>query len=136
MSSSTPGMRTRIGRDVLEFPHVDAGHGWLFFALPPAEVAVHPADDDEHHELYLLCQNLSAVVASLTARGVTCAPVTEARWGTVTRITLPGGGRLGLYAIAAFPLTPVPSPAKRTNGDAPIGGGLPTGDHHREKLPM
>ena len=84
-------------RDVLAFPSVDAGHGWLIFALPPAEVAFHPADESGMQELYLLCQNLRDAVASLNAKGVACEPLTEARWGTVTRITLPGGGQIGLY---------------------------------------
>jgi hypothetical protein len=84
-------------RDVLEFPHVDAGHGWLIFALPPAELAVHPADVSDRHELYLMCDNLDAAMAALGARGVACETASFQRWGRSTRFALPGGGRVGLY---------------------------------------
>jgi len=84
-------------RDVLEYPHVDTGHGWLIFKLPPAEVAMHPADE-ESHELFLMCDDLQRTVAELTARGVEFVkPVEEERWGLVTSIRLPGGGEVGLY---------------------------------------
>jgi catechol 2,3-dioxygenase-like lactoylglutathione lyase family enzyme len=84
-------------KDVLGFPSVDAGHGWLIFALPPAEVAFHPADHNDRHELYLMCDDLQKEMSSLTDRGVPCAEVQEARWGSITRIQLPGGGQVGLY---------------------------------------
>jgi catechol 2,3-dioxygenase-like lactoylglutathione lyase family enzyme len=84
-------------RDVLGFPPVDAGHGWLIFALPAAEAAFHPADRNGPHELYLMCDNLAAEIATLTAKGVTCSEIHEERWGVVTRIVLPGGGQVGLY---------------------------------------
>jgi catechol 2,3-dioxygenase-like lactoylglutathione lyase family enzyme len=84
-------------RDVLGLHHVDAGHGWLIFALPPTELAVHPGDDDTSRELYLLTTDLTAELQQLRDRGVDCEPITEARWGSVTYLTLPGGGRIGLY---------------------------------------
>ncbi len=84
-------------RDVLGFSAVDAGHGWLIFALPPAEVAVHPADDNSGRELYLICDDLNAEIARLEDRGVRCSTVEEAPWGSVTSLQLPGGGELGLY---------------------------------------
>jgi len=84
-------------RDVLKFPHVDAGGGWLIFKLPPAEVAVHPIDGVGSHELYLMCDDITATVDDLKADGIACAPVTDAGWGLLTRIRLPGGGELGLY---------------------------------------
>jgi catechol 2,3-dioxygenase-like lactoylglutathione lyase family enzyme len=84
-------------RDVLGFSSVDAGHGWLIFALPPAEVAVHPAEGKPGHELYFLCDDLHAEIAALGAKDVACSPVEEARWGSVTKIRLPGGGDVGLY---------------------------------------
>jgi catechol 2,3-dioxygenase-like lactoylglutathione lyase family enzyme len=84
-------------RDVLGFRSVDAGHGWLIFALPPAEAAFHPTDDDEMHELYLMCDDLKAEMAALGKKGIQCSDVQEARWGSITKITLPGGGQLGLY---------------------------------------
>jgi len=84
-------------RDVLGFSSIDAGHGWLIFALPPAEVAVHPAEADGGHELYFICDDLRAQIATLAARNVRCSEVEEARWGSVTKIRLPGGGEVGLY---------------------------------------
>jgi catechol 2,3-dioxygenase-like lactoylglutathione lyase family enzyme len=84
-------------RDVLGFKSVDAGHGWLIFALPPSEVAVHPTDEDSVHALYLMCDDLKADMASLTSQQVECSEVQEAQWGSVTKIRLPGGGEIGLY---------------------------------------
>ena len=84
-------------KDVLGFPHVDAGHGWLIFALPPSEAAVHPADANDAHELYLMTDDLAAEVASLTAKGVACSEPEQLGWGRRTALTLPGGGRLHLY---------------------------------------
>jgi hypothetical protein len=84
-------------RDVLEFPSVDAGGGWLVFALPPAEVAVHPTDGATRHELYLMCDDVEATIAHLGGKGVECAPVTDQGWGLLTSLTLPGGSQLGLY---------------------------------------
>jgi catechol 2,3-dioxygenase-like lactoylglutathione lyase family enzyme len=84
-------------RDVLQFPAVDAGHGWLIFALPPAEVAFHPAEANDRHELYFMCDDLLATTESLAQRKVTCGAVHEERWGSVTTISLPGGGKVGLY---------------------------------------
>jgi catechol 2,3-dioxygenase-like lactoylglutathione lyase family enzyme len=85
-------------RDVLGLDSVDSGGGWLIFALPPAEVAVHPTEEKDHHELYLLCEDIEASAKELESRGVPLRrPFDEARWGRVTEITLPGGGRIGLY---------------------------------------
>lgn len=84
-------------RDVLGLPSVDAGHGWLIFALPPAEVAVHPTDGTEGHELYLMCDDVHAFVGAMKAKGVACSPVNEERWGSLTRVKLPGGGAVGVY---------------------------------------
>jgi len=85
-------------RDVLGRPHVDAGGGWLIVQLPPAEVAVHPTDAAQTHELYFLCDDVEATVRELTDRGVEfTAPVTNAGWGLLTRFRLPGGGEVGLY---------------------------------------
>jgi catechol 2,3-dioxygenase-like lactoylglutathione lyase family enzyme len=83
-------------QDVLRYPHVDAGGGWLIFKLPPGEVAVHPADAPSH-ELYLMCDDVNATIQQLAADGVTCEPVSDQGWGLLTSIRLPGGGLLGLY---------------------------------------
>ncbi len=84
-------------RDVLNFHAVDAGHGWLIFALPPAEAAFHPSEKNDLHELYFMCDDLKATMDSLKAKKVTCGPVKEERWGSLTTILLPGGGKIGLY---------------------------------------
>jgi catechol 2,3-dioxygenase-like lactoylglutathione lyase family enzyme len=84
-------------RDVLGFANVDAGHGWLIFALPPAEAAVHPENANGRHELYLMCDDLGAEMARLGAKGVLFSEVENERWGSITRMRLPGGGEIGLY---------------------------------------
>lgn len=84
-------------RDVLGFPSVDAGHGWLIFALPPAEAAFHPSENGIGHEFYLMCDDLKAEIASLAKKNVQCSAVQEARWGSITKIQLPGGGEVGFY---------------------------------------
>ena len=86
----------RILAETLGMAPVDAGGGWLIFALPPSEVAVHPAEAPGA-ELYLMCEDLAAEIDSLRARGASCSPIEEARWGSITKIALPGGGYLGLY---------------------------------------
>ena len=91
-------------RDVLGFVAVDAGGGWLICALPPSEVAFHPADAGGKHELYLMCDDVDAEVAGLERRGIRCGPVSDERWGLLTTIRLPGGSDLGLYQ----PSHPVP----------------------------
>jgi catechol 2,3-dioxygenase-like lactoylglutathione lyase family enzyme len=84
--------------DVLGYPNVDSGGGWLIFKAPPTELAVHPTDGPASHELYLLCDDVEATVEELRAGGVECdGPVTDEGWGLLTSIVLPGGGRLGLY---------------------------------------
>lgn len=80
-------------REKLGFDSVDAGGGWLIFALPPAEVAVHPDDAGDRHELFLMCDDIEATAARL---GIS-EPITEARFGRLVNIRLPGGGRIGLY---------------------------------------
>ncbi len=85
-------------RDVLELESVDAGGGWLIFALPPAELAAHPADEDGRHELYLMCDDIKATLAELSARGVEFTrPVSDEGFGLMTYLRVPGGGELGLY---------------------------------------
>ena len=84
-------------RDILGFERVDAGHGWLIFALPAAESAFHPAEENNRHELYLTCDDLTAEVAALRAKGAECGEVVETRWGMLTKFRLPGDGEIGLY---------------------------------------
>ena len=87
-------------RDVLGFAGVDAGGGWLIFALPPAEVAAHPSSPERSgdHQLYLMCDDIAATVAELEAKGVEFAgPVEDVGWGLLTAMKVPGGDELGLY---------------------------------------
>jgi catechol 2,3-dioxygenase-like lactoylglutathione lyase family enzyme len=85
-------------REVLGLPSVDAGGGWLIFALPPAELAAHPTDEEGHHELYLMCDDVHATVAELKDKGVELGQqVSDEGFGLVTSIKLPDGGELGLY---------------------------------------
>ena len=87
-----------VFRDVLTLTSVDAGDGWLIFALPPAELAVHPSDGGSRHELYLMCDDVESTVDELSAKGVEfTGPITDQGWGLLTAIKLPGGGELGLY---------------------------------------
>ncbi len=84
-------------RDILGFTFADVGQGWFIFKLPAAESAFHPAGENGRHELYLMCDDLNAEIGKLRAKGVSCGDVIEARWGTITKIRLPGGGEIGLY---------------------------------------
>ncbi len=95
--SKDPDADRAFLRDVLGFPHVDVGGGWLIFALPPSEVAVHPGDAGGRHELYLMCDDVEAFVREMAARNVACGPLTDLRWGLLTELVLPGGGKLGVY---------------------------------------
>ncbi len=85
-------------RDILELPAVDAGQGWPIFALPPAEIAAHPSQQETTCELYLMCDDLHATVEDLKRKGIELGrPISDEGWGLVTSIRLPGGGEMGLY---------------------------------------
>ena len=106
LDPAQPQRRRRQAR----VPWIVAHDGWLIFALPPAEVAAHPADEDGRHELYLMCDDVHATVAELQAKGVDFArPVSDEGSGLMTAIRLPGGGELGLYE----PRHPTPTGAGR-----------------------
>jgi catechol 2,3-dioxygenase-like lactoylglutathione lyase family enzyme len=83
-------------RDALGLRSVDAGGGWLIFALPPAELAVHPAEHPSH-ELYLLCDDLAATIEKLSGAGASFGPVKDERWGRIALMTIPGGAQLSVY---------------------------------------
>ncbi len=95
--STNPEADRAFLRDVLELPNVDVGGGWLIFGLPPAEVAVHPSDKNDVHELYLMCDDINVFIAEMNKRNVACGPLHDQEWGLLTQVTLPGGGRLGIY---------------------------------------
>ena len=95
--STNPDADRAFLRDVLTLTSVDAGGGWLIFALAPAEVAVHPSDKNDVHEVYFMTDNLDAEMARLKEKGVACSAPAQQSWGMSTRITLPSGGKLGLY---------------------------------------
>ena len=89
-------------RDVLKFTHVDVGHGWLIFGLPPSEIAVHPSEvhssgNQGVQEFYLMCDDIRSFVTEMQRHGIACAETSDQRWGILTHVTLPGGGRLGVY---------------------------------------
>ena len=84
-------------RDTLGFKNVDVGHGWLIFALPPSELAVLPAEENEKHELYLMCDDINEFHAEMSRQHIECSDIVTANWGLITHVILPGGGRLGVY---------------------------------------
>ena len=95
--STNPDADRVFFRDVLQLPHVDSGSDWLIFELPPAELAVHPADRNSVHETYLMCDDIQELREELSGQNVPCSKVEEMSWGSVIRIRLPGGGSLGIY---------------------------------------
>lgn len=107
-------------KDVLGLPHVDAGHGWLIFGLPPAEVAVHPGRNNDVQELYLMVEDVAAFIREMKKRRVECFPVVKQAWGILTGMTLPGGSKVGVYQpLHDRPASMVPAakkvgPAKKT----------------------
>jgi catechol 2,3-dioxygenase-like lactoylglutathione lyase family enzyme len=84
-------------KDVLGLSHVDVGGGWLIFSLPPSEVAVHPWERNDRHELFFLVKDVEAFIAKMRARKVPVSAIQEERWGRLTQVTLPGGGTIGVY---------------------------------------
>jgi catechol 2,3-dioxygenase-like lactoylglutathione lyase family enzyme len=84
-------------RDVLQFSSVDAGHGWLIFAMPPLEVALHDSEKNDQHELFFMCDDIMATLTDLKSKRVKVSDVSEQRWGKLATLTLPGGGKIGLY---------------------------------------
>jgi hypothetical protein len=95
--SARPEADRAFLRDVLNFPTVDVGEGWLIFGLPPAEVAVHPSEENDVHEFYLMCDDIEAFIADMEKRSIVCGPAQDLGWGILTQVTLPGGGKLGIY---------------------------------------
>ena len=84
-------------RDVLKLTNVDVGDGWLIFGLPPAELAVHPSNENNVHEFFLMCDDVQAFLADMAKHHIACDPAQDRGYGLVTQVTLPGGGKLGVY---------------------------------------
>jgi predicted enzyme related to lactoylglutathione lyase len=84
-------------KEILAFRSLDAGEGWLIFAVPGAEVAFHPHEENNKHEMYFTCDDIKAQIAALKKRGAQVGEISEERWGTLTTVSLPGGGAIGLY---------------------------------------
>jgi hypothetical protein len=133
-------------RDVVGLPHVDVGGGWLIFGLPPAEVAVHPGDENDVHEFYLMCDDVAKFVSRLAKLGVVCAPIQSMGWGQLTHVTLPGGGRLGVYQARharprpmpgsrgkAGPKRPKAPAARRSKRRSAASGGRASSERRRAK---
>lgn len=95
--SSNPDADRAFMRDVLNLTHVDVGGGWLIFGLPPSEVAIHPSEKNDLHQFYLMSDDIEAFVAAMKSKNVACDPVQDQGWGLLSALTLPGGGKLGVY---------------------------------------
>ncbi len=132
--SADPKADRQFFRDLLHLPHVDVGEGWLIFGLPPSELAVHPAETSGAQEIYLLCDQIQAFLQEMEKRGISCAPIQSQRWGLLTYVTLPGGGRLGIYE----PRHARPKPMKFVSGSrrlqkAPLHPSRMPGNKSRRK---
>ncbi|MGA7720990.1 MAG: hypothetical protein WCA84_07420 [Ignavibacteriaceae bacterium] len=95
--SKNPDADRVFFRDKLKFPNVDVGEGWLIFGLPPSELAVHPSKKDSAHELYLMCTDIRHFVKEMGKHKIKCSAVQDKGWGLLIQLTLPGGGKLGVY---------------------------------------
>jgi hypothetical protein len=95
--STNAGVDRAFLRDVLKLTNVDVGDGWLIFGLPPSEVAVHPSEKNDVHEFYFMCDDINAFIAEMEKQDIACEPAEDRGYGLVTQLTLPGGGKLGVY---------------------------------------
>lgn len=84
-------------RDILKLTNVDVGHGWLIFGLPPSELAVHPSADNGNHEIYLMCDDIEVFVGQMSKHKILCSEIKNQGWGQLVQLTLPSGGKLGVY---------------------------------------
>lgn len=95
--STNPDADRAFLKDVLELTHLDVGGGWLIFGLPPTEVAVHPSEKNDVHEFYLMVDDIDAFISKIRKHGISGSPVQDQSWGLISYMTLPGGGKLGVY---------------------------------------
>jgi hypothetical protein len=110
--STNPEADRAFLREVLKLPHVDVGHGWLIFGLPPAEVAVHPSEKNDVHEFYFICDDVKKFVATMKEHSISCDQIQDQGWGVLTYVTLPGGGKIGVYQPRHARPKPILVPAK------------------------
>lgn len=115
--STNPEADRAFFRDVLQLPSANAGGGWLIFGLPPSEVAFHPSKQNDRHQFYLLCDDVQAFVADMKKRAVACSAPETHEWGVLTQLTLPGGGKVGVYE----PRHARPEPKSSVPAGAPRG---------------
>jgi hypothetical protein len=104
--SSNPEADKNFLLNVLKLTHVDVGHGWLIFGLPPSEIAVHPAETNQATELFLMCDDIQRFIDQIGDAKIQCDPIQKQRWGNLTYLNLPSGAKLGVYE----PLHPRPDP--------------------------
>lgn len=95
--STKPEIDRDFFLNVLKLPNVDAGHGWLIFGLPPAELAVHPGPQNNVHEFYLLCDDIKQFTKEMVKQKIACSEIKDHGWGLLSQLTLPGGGKLSIY---------------------------------------
>ena len=95
--SSNPESDRKFLKDVLKLPNVDVGHGWLIFGLPPSEIAIHPSDQNSVHELYFICNDINKFIETMSDNKIECESIKDEGWGFLTKLTLPGGGKIGVY---------------------------------------
>ena len=117
--STNPEADRAFLRDVIGLTHMDVGGGWLIFGLPPAEVAVHPGEENDVHEFYLMCDDIESLVATMKKKNIACAPVKNLGWGLLTVLSLPGGGNLGIYQPRHGRPRPMTAKAARKKPAAP-----------------
>ncbi|MEP7375179.1 MAG: extradiol dioxygenase [Chitinophagaceae bacterium] len=101
-------------RDILKFPNVDVVHGWLIFGLPPSELAIHPSAENDRHEIYLMCDDIKTFSRQLSKQKIKCSEIQNKGWGQLVQLTLPGGGKLGVYQPRHA--RPAPMKVKTTTG--------------------
>jgi hypothetical protein len=136
VQSKNPDADRSFFRDVLELSSVDVGGGWLIFGLPPSEVAVHPSKKNGVQELYLMCDDIEAFVVAMKKRKIACGAVSDQGWGLLMELTLPGGGKLGVYQPRhARPeaMTVRAAPARRKAPAAPKKAGKKTSTKRAKK---
>ena len=109
----------RFFRDILKLSHVDVGEGWLIFGLPPAELAVHPSEENDRHEFYFMVEDIKEFLQHMKQYEIICSPVQAQGWGSIVHVTLPGGGRMGVYEprhARPKPMRSTRTRSKHTNG--------------------